>query len=150
MHHWKQAWNTLGHFLLKAHKSISSKMCTQGWAHISCIVLAWTYSCIKEMHLFIVCRAMATNAIRTSWQLMLASCVYRYQPWEVSSEREGSKNEDSPWIWTEGLPHHNALSFHGTPHECRCQAAILCPYDTCFFTSPCWILLDCGRLGLCT
>ena len=38
------------------------------------------------------------------------------------------------------------------------RAAISCPYDTRFydaiglsaflFTSPCWILLDCGRLGL--
>ena len=37
----------------------------------------------------------------------------------VSSEREGSKNGGSPWIRTEGLSHHSALSIPGTPLGCR-------------------------------
>ena len=69
----------------------------------------------------------------------------------------GVQKWGSLWIWTGGLPHHNALSTPGTPLRHRCPLSDFVPrwylflwhnQTKCiFFTSPCWILLDCGRLG---
>ena len=63
-----------------------------------------------------------------------------------------------PGFRTGDLPRHNALFTHGTPLGWCCPGSDFVPiWDPLlwrnrtyhiFFTSPCWILLDCGRLGL--
>ena len=62
------------------------------------------------------------------------------------------------WVSNRGPPAPNALCTHGTPPGGRCPGSDFVPiWDPLlwhnrtwriFFTSPCWILLDCGRLGL--
>ena len=71
----------------------------------------------------------------------------------------GVKKWGFPLGFEPGTPsNHNALFTHGTSPGCRCPGSDFVPiWDPLlwrnrtwriFFTSPCWILLDCGRLGL--
>ena len=83
-------------------------------------------------------------------------------PFFVSSlsprKGRGQKMGVPPGFRTGDPPHHNALFTHGTPPGCRCPGSDFVPIwdpllwrnrtQRIFFTSPCWILLDCGRLGL--